>query len=170
MEEYVTPALGTSIAGVTHALATERRKPKESAVALEMLAEGQTFEAVRARTGLNFTAISALRARHETALEDRRKQLAADGFEMAEGLRLLAKQKMQDLADNPEELKKVNLRDLVLPYAIAQDKAFAALGEATRVVVEHKKGVSLEDAVAAIAEARAKVKAASIEVDVTPKE
>jgi hypothetical protein len=80
---------------------------------------------------------------------------------------LLAKQKMQCLADNPDELAKVHLRDLVLPYAIAQDKAFAALGE-NKVIVEHRRGASLEDAMREIEAARAKIRQSAIEVDVTP--
>jgi hypothetical protein len=61
----------------------------------------------------------------------------------------------------------VNLRDLVLPYAIAQDKAFAALGE-NKVIVEHRRGASLEDAMREIEAVRAKIRQSAIEVDVTP--
>jgi hypothetical protein len=43
------------------------------------------------------------------------------------------------------------------------------MGE-NKVIVEHRKGVSLEDAMAAIAAARAKLKEQAIEVNVTPKE
>jgi hypothetical protein len=168
---YVVPALATSVAGVTTGLSTEKKKPREAVLALELLAEGKGARAVAEQTGLGFEAVCALRARHGVALEERRKRLAVDGWEMAEGLRLLAKQKMADLAGSPEEMKKVNVRDLVLSYGIAQDKGFAALGEATKVTIEHKgKGVSLEDARAAIEEARARVREASVEVNVTPVE
>jgi hypothetical protein len=171
-DEYVVPALAVAAASVRHKNAIEQRKPKEAVLAMELLAEGKTHDEIAKITGLGFTAIASLRARHDTAIEDRRKQLSADGFEMAEGLRLLTKKKMAQLADDPEALAKTNIRDLVLPYAIAQDKAFSALGEVSRVVVEHKgKGPTLEEAMAAIAEAKAKVKAASIDVlakDVTP--
>ncbi len=167
----VRPALATSVAAVAremNANAVEVRKPGVAVLALEMLGEGKTYEEIRKATGLTFANISSLRARHEVPLEERRKQLATDGFEMAEGLRLLAKQKMENLADNPEELAKTNLRDIVLPYAIAQDKAFAALGE-NRVIIEHRaKGPTLEDAMKEIEAARAKLRAASVEVVVTP--
>lgn len=166
----VKPGLATAVAtSSVSANAIEKREPVKATLALELLAEGKTYEEVAKVTGLGFTAISALRARNDRPLEERRKQLAADGFEMAEGLRLLAKQKMQHLADNPDELSKVNLRDLVLPYAIAQDKAFAALGE-NKVIVEHRKGASLEDAMNAIEAVRAKLRQSAIEIDVTPPE
>jgi hypothetical protein len=90
--------------------------------------------------------------------------LAADGFELAEGLRLLAKQKLEMLANNPDALAKVNIRDLVLSYGIAVDKGMQALGE-NKVVVEHKAGKpSLEDAMKAIADARAALQKEAISI------
>ena len=166
----VKPGLATAVATAdVRPNAIERREPVKATLALELLAEGKTYEEVAKVTGLGFTAIAALRARNDKPLEERRKQLAADGFELAEGLRLLAKQKMQSLADNPDELAKMNLRDLILPYAIAQDKAFAAVGE-NKVIVEHRKGASLEDAMNAIEAVRAKLRQSAIEIDVTPPE
>jgi hypothetical protein len=131
---------------------------------LEQLAEGNTWEEIAEATGFSFNQISKVKARHETAIEVRRKQLAADGFEMAEGLRLLAKQKLEMLANNPDALAKVNIRDLVLSYGIAVDKGMQALGE-NKVVVEHKAGKpSLEDAMKAIADARAALQKESISI------
>ena len=131
---------------------------------LEQLAEGNTWEEIAEATGFSFNQISKVKARHETAIEVRRKQLAADGFEMAEGLRLLAKQKLEMLANNPDALAKVNIRDLVLSYGIAVDKGMQALGE-NKVVVEHKAGKpSLEDAMKAIAEARASLQKEAVDI------
>jgi hypothetical protein len=115
-------------------------------------------------TGWSFTQIGAVKARHEVAIEVRKKQLAADGFEMAEGIRLLMKQKMAMLADNPDALAKVNVKDLALSYGIAVDKGMLALGE-NKMVIEHKAGKpSLEDAMKAIEEARAALQKEAIEV------
>jgi hypothetical protein len=131
---------------------------------LEQLAEGNTWEEIAEATGFSFNQISKVKARHETAIEVRRKQLAADGFEMAEGLRLLAKQKLEMLANNPDALAKVNIRDLVLSYGIAVDKGMQALGE-NKVVVEHKAGKpSLEDAMKAIADARAALQKEAVDI------
>lgn len=175
-DNFVRPALATSVALVdVNARAAERTHPRESTLALELLAEGRGFEDVSKQTGLTFSQIAALKARHKQPLEERRLALSEDGFEMAESLRLLAKKKIEALSNDEEALSKTSLKDLVIPWAVAQDKGFAALGEATKVVVEHRKGPSIEDAVAAIAEARAKLKGedgddGSIEVNVTPKE
>jgi hypothetical protein len=167
--EYIVPALADAAARIGNPLAVENRKPREAVLAMEMLADGKTHEEIKKETGLTFSAIASLRARHETAIEDRRKQLAADGFAAAEGMRLLLMQKQQMLSEDKEAMKKANVKDLALSYAILQDKGFSALGESTKVVIEHKgKGASLEDAMAAIAAAKAQLKAQSIPVDVTP--
>jgi len=142
----------------------EAREPAKAMLCLELLADGSTWQQVADETGWSFTQIGAVKARHEVAIEVRKKQLAADGFEMAEGIRLLLKQKMAMLADNPDALAKVNVKDLALSYGIAVDKGMLALGE-NKMVIEHKAGKpSLEDAMKAIEDARAALQKEAIEV------
>ena len=142
----------------------EAREPTKAMLCLELLADGSTWQQVADETGWSFTQIGAVKARHEVAIEVRKKQLAADGFEMAEGIRLLMKQKMAMLADNPDALAKVNVKDLALSYGIAVDKGMLALGE-NKMVIEHKAGKpSLEDAMKAIEDARAALQKEAIEV------
>ena len=171
MSNLVSPHLAESLVSA-NPLTVESRNPTMGMLALELLSQGQTWEEIRDATGFNFDQISRIRARHETAIEERKKALAQDGFEMAEGLRLLAKMKMEQLANNPEALAKTNLRDIVLPYAIAQDKALQALGEKKEIVEYRTAKPSLEDAMKAIEEARAsarlKMQAESIEVQAKP--
>ena len=142
----------------------EAREPAKAMLCLELLADGSTWQQVADETGWSFTQIGAVKARHEVAIEVRKKQLAADGFEMAEGIRLLLKQKMAMLADNPDALAKVNVKDLALSYGIAVDKGMLALGE-NKMVIEHKAGKpSLEDAMKAIEDARAALQKEAINV------
>ncbi len=165
-EEYVLPVIAASVAanGVDGTL-TEAKRPKEAVLALERLCQGWTFNEIREETGLSFNAISSLKARNEVAMDIRRQQLAADGFEMAEKLRLLVGKKADMLANDDAALRRVNIRDLVLPYGIAMDKALQSLGEA-KVVVEHRSGKpSLEDAVAAINAAKASLVKDAIPVE-----
>ena len=149
----------------------ERRDPALAVQALDMLANGDSFHTVSKATGLTWETVSRLKARHKMVLDERRAMLAEDALEIAEGLRLLQKEKMRMLAEDPEQLARTNIRDLTLPWGIAQDKFLSALGE-NKVTVEHKAAApSLEDAMKAIEEARAKLKASSVEVitkDVTP--
>jgi hypothetical protein len=161
--ENISPVLLSSLVD-SDCRTLEAREPTRAMLCLEQLAEGNTWEEIAEATGFSFNQISKVKARHETAIEVRRKQLAADGFEMAEGLRLLAKQKLEMLANNPDALAKVNIRDLVLSYGIAVDKGMQALGE-NKVVVEHKAGKpSLEDAMKAIADARAALQKEAISI------
>jgi hypothetical protein len=161
--ENISPVLLSSLVD-SDCRTLEAREPTKAMLCLEQLAEGNTWEEIAEATGFSFNQISKVKARHETAIDVRRKQLAADGFEMAEGLRLLAKQKLEMLANNPDALAKVNIRDLVLSYGIAVDKGMQALGE-NKVVVEHKAGKpSLEDAMKAIADARAALQKEAISI------
>lgn len=148
----------------------EGRDPAMAAKVLEMLADGNSFSAIRKETGLDWETISRLKARHSMVLEERRKHLAQDALDVAEGLRLLQKEKMRMLAEDPDQLARTNIRDLAIPWGIANDKFLSAMGE-NKVVVEHKAGApSLEDAMKAIEEARAKLKAGSLEVVAKPVE
>ena len=142
----------------------ERRDPALAVQALDMLANGDSFHTVSKATGLTWETVSRLKARHKMVLDERRAMLAEDALEIAEGLRLLQKEKMRMLAEDPEQLARTNIRDLTLPWGISLDKYMTVLGE-NKVTVEHKSAApSLEDAMKAIEEARAKLKASSMEV------
>ena len=149
----------------------ERRDPALAAKVLEMLADGMSYRAVQRETGLDWETVSRLKARHSPVLEERRKELAQDALDVAKGLVLLQKEKMRMLAEDSEQLARTNIRDLAIPWGIANDKFLAAMGE-NKVTVEHRSAApSLEDAMKAIEEAKAKLKSSSMEVitkDVTP--
>ncbi len=74
----------------------EGRDPAMAARVLDMLADGNSFKEIRKETGLDWETVSRLKARHSMVLEERRKQLAQDALDVAEGLRLLQKEKMAD--------------------------------------------------------------------------
>lgn len=134
---------------------TEYSNPQGSVQALELVCAGASYRDVELATGIKFAALMGLRARHATAIEVRRQQLAADGFELAEGVRMLAKEKMVKLAENPKELAKTSLRDLAVSYGVFHDKGLMA-AEGNRTIIEHvSKRPTLEDAQKAIEEARA---------------
>ena len=163
--EDITPLAATAFAEKDVSLSTiERRKPREAALALEMMAQGDTYERVTEMTGISYTALVGLKVRHPETLDIRRKMLAQDGFRMAEALRQVAYKKAVMLAEDDDQLKKTNVKDLMSGYAIAQDKAFSALGEAT-IKVEHTgKKMSIEDAQKMINEARSELNKGAINV------
>ena len=123
--ENISPVLLASLVD-SDCRTLEAREPKKAMLCLEQLAEGNTWEEIAEATGFTFNQISKVKARHEMAIDVRRKQLAADGF--------------------------------------AVDKGMQALGE-NKVVVEHKAGKpSLEDAMKAIADARAALQKEAVEI------
>lgn len=142
----------------------EFRDPLKAVQALELLCSGESYSKVTLATGVKFDQLMALRGRHVAAIEVRRQQLAMDGFELAEGVRMLAKEKMVKLAENPNELSKTSLRDLAISYGVFHDKGLSA-AEGNRTIIEHvSKRPTLEDAQKAIEEARAALQKEAIPI------
>ena len=142
----------------------ERTDPGKATRALEMLADGESFRTIQKELGLQWDTVARLKARHKVLLDERRAVLAEDALEVAEGLRLLQKEKMRMLAEDPEQLARTNIRDLAIPWGISIDKYLAVMGE-NKVTVEHKSAApSLEDAMKAIQEAREKLKLGAVEI------
>jgi hypothetical protein len=152
--------------GISDRRYVEAKMPKESVLALEMLSDGEPYRDVEAATGIRWLALAGLKSRHAGALEKRRQQLANDGFLQLEKLRAISERKMDQLMEDEDSLKKMNIKDLILSQAIIQDKAFSAIGEGNRVTVEHKSGQpSIADAMKVIAEARAALQKEAIDVE-----
>lgn len=146
----------------------ERRDPKLAAKIIEMLADGCGYREIKKETGIDWETLCRLKSRHITLIEERRQSLAQDALDIAEGLRLLQKEKMRMLAEDPEQLARTNIKDLGITWGIANDKYLTVMGE-NKVTIEHKSAApSLEDAMKAIEEARAKLKAGSVEILTKP--
>lgn len=145
---------------------TEVREPEKCALALEMLASGETYSAVEAATGIKKKTLVGLRYRHSDAIGVRRERAADDAEHMAERYRAILEQKAEQLEGDSEALARVNPKDLALTYGILRDKASTLRGDASSVV-EHKRGVSLEDARRMIEEAQKRVREEAIEVEVS---
>lgn len=169
MPDSVLPVLATSVSEAARDVRLiEYRKTPEAMLALEMMAEGQSYKEVEAATGITFSTLAALRTRHSDALEVRKRELAAGGFEMAEKARMILNRKFDMLADDDDQIRKMTAKDAALAYAVLQDKALQA-AEGNKVVVEHQKGrPSLEDARAYLdslkAAAREKLRQTSIPI------
>jgi len=163
----VNASVAASVSRVSNPQSTEVQKPREAAQALEMLGRGDSPKCVMVATGLSFGQIAALRHRHKQTLEAHRERFAEDGVELAEKARLIANAKMDQLADDPDELKKLNARDAAVMYAIYQDKTFSALGDNTIKVQHTVVGITIEDAMKEIAAARAKLQSEAILINVT---
>ena len=146
----------------------EARQPERAARLLELMAEGRSWKSIVREENVDWYTLVGLRARHKGLIDKRKEIVAQDAMELIEGARMLQQEKMKMLSEDEGALKRVNIRDLAMSYGIYADKFFMAT-EGNRVTVEHKSSApSLEDAMKAIEEAKAKLKASSVEVLAKP--
>ncbi len=134
----------------------ELMDPNAVANILMMRAEGETVSAIVRESGYSRPTIKRLLHDHEDTVNDQRKRAALNmGYASATYTDLLMKRADQ-LSEDDEELRKLNPKDLALTAAIMQDKSDSAAGRNT-IVIEHRKGPTLDDASAVIAAAKKRI-------------
>ena len=131
----------------------ENTKPHVAAQAMMMLAQGRPYRQIRAATGLGHETIRRLEWNHADTLEEKRKVFSVRFAMIAQEYTDLMFEKAEQLADDPEELKKIQPDKLALTVGIMSDQAAKLSGMATSEL-EHKRGMSIDDALMAIEEAR----------------
>jgi len=141
--------------------------PQGAAKALWGLAQGKSYSAIAKETGIDRKTIRSLEWRHEDTLESKRKDFSRKYAIAAEEYTDLLFQKAEQLADDPDQLKNISPDRLALTVGIMTDKATQLAGMAG-VVIEHRKGASIEDAAAMIAQAKAKIaqRASTVIIDI----
>jgi hypothetical protein len=105
-----------------------------------------------------------MRYDHRDAIDVRRLRAADDAEHVAERYRMLLEVKADQLEGDAESLSKTSAKDLALAYAIARDKSSNLRGDAT-VIVEGRKGMSLDEAAAMIEAAQKRVRGTAIDVE-----
>jgi hypothetical protein len=152
---------------------TEFVKPKKCAIALWRLAQGVAMWRIADETGLDLKTVVRLRWRHTDTLDTRRKEFSRSYAQVADVFTDLLMEKAQQLGSDPESLSKLSPEKLALTVGIMTDKA-AQLSGMAGVIIEHRKGPSIEDASQAITAARAriaeKMRAQAIEAEVITEE
>ena len=151
----------------------ERRDPQGAAKALWMLCQGLPRTRIREQTGLSLACINRLGFRHSDTLESKRKDFAMAYAHAAQTYTDLCMDKAERLMDDPEKLDQISPDKLALTVGIFTDKA-AQLSGMAGVVIEHRRGASVEDAAAMIAAAKARIaektKNAAIEAEIIDNE
>lgn len=144
----------------------EKTDPQGAARALWMLAQGCPSKDIVAATGFDRATVRDLGWRHNDTLETKRKKFSRRYAQVAEEFTNILFTKADRLADNPELLDAISPDKLAVTVGIMTDKA-AMLSGMAGVVIEHRKGASIDDAAMAIAAAKArvaeKIKAQAIE-------
>lgn len=134
----------------------EISNPQAAARILWMLAKGDTLREIARVTGVNRTVIRRLSWRNEDTLETKRKEFSREFALAAEAYKDLLLEKAERLSENPELLDGISPDKLALAMAITTDKSMALAGMAG-VIIETRKGASIDDALKAIEESRQRV-------------
>jgi len=134
----------------------ENYAPGIAAQALWMLAQGGRIKTISQKTGLGHETIRKLEWRHNDTLETKRKEFSMRYAIAAQEYTDLLFEKAEQLSNDPEALSKISPEKLALTVGIMTDKAAQLTGMAG-MVIEHRKGASIDDAMKMIAEAKAKV-------------
>lgn len=139
--------------------ALENRKPNIVAKIIWMLAQGSDYKSIRNIVGVSHEAIRRIDYEHSKnnlAFAEQRK-IFADRYAMAamEYTDLLF-EKAQQLHDNPEMLAQTSPEKLATVVGIMQDKC-SSLSGATSAELNHKEGLSIEDARALIEAAASRI-------------
>jgi hypothetical protein len=138
------------------ALPVELSKPEQAATALWLRAQGSTYKSIEARTGLKFDTIRALCWRQEDTLETKRKEFSRKYAQVAEAFSDILLDRAATLIHDEEAVSQISPDRLAMTIGIMTDKA-AQLSGMAGMVIEHRKGTSVEEAEAAIQAARARI-------------
>lgn len=127
-----------------------------AAKGLWMLAQGKSYKEIRDVTGMGHDTIRRLDWDHRATLDDYRPMFAKRYAMAAAEMTDLIFKKAHQLHDDEEELSKTPIDRLAVAAGILQDHSNRMAGMAT-AVVEHRKGVSIEDAYKEIQLAKARL-------------
>ena len=154
--KFMEKVLETASKCHVHQMMVEFTRPEETALAIKMRAELESLYRIRQATGISIPTLKRLFYTNKETVDELRKKAALNMSFVSETYTELALERADQLAESPDELRKMNPKDLALTAAIFQDKSDSAAGRNT-VGIEHRKGASYEDAQAAIAAARSRI-------------
>jgi hypothetical protein len=139
-----------------HHNCAEHRDPYKCAMALWRRAQGIPLRQIAAELGMTPGGIRRLEITHAKALDEQKRRFSALYAQAATEYTELLFEKADRLRDNPEQLDGISPDRLALTVGIMTDKA-AQLAGMPSTVVEVRSGVSIEDAIKYIEEAKARV-------------
>ena len=134
----------------------ELTKPEAAAKAVWMRCQGIAYHRIEAETGLKYDTIRQLCWRAEDTIETKKKEFSRRYAQIAEMVADALGEKMERMLSNPEQLDAISPDRLALTLGIVTDHS-AKLSGMAGVIIEHRKGASIDDAAKAIAEARARI-------------
>ncbi len=134
----------------------ELAHPEKAAEILWKLAQGLSLKKISEDTGVNRTVIRRISWRHDETLETKKKEFSREFALAAEAYKDLLLEKSERLMENPQLLDDISPEKLALCMAISTDKSMALAGMAG-VIIETRKGASIEDAQKELTAARERI-------------
>tara|TARA_R110002020_G_scaffold19754_1_gene67892 strand:- start:232 stop:765 length:534 start_codon:yes stop_codon:yes gene_type:complete len=140
----------------------EVRDPERACQIIAMLCRGIPHRTIIAETGVNVKALNRLSRDHSEVVQRTKTHRAIQATRLQLKAADALEKKLEDVLEDDEVRAKTSVKDLAMGYGIATDKQRVIHGEGTVVTHEHK--VTLEDARAAIEEAKKEVSQEVIDV------
>jgi len=134
----------------------EVQRPLDAARALWMMSCGVSMTRIGRELKIKTDTIRRLSWRHDDTLQTLKKQFARKCGQTAALYTDLLIDKAEQLMESPDDLRKINPKDLALSMAILTDKSMALSGMAG-TIIEHKSGASVSDAAKIIQEAKQRI-------------
>ena len=139
-----------------HGLSLARTDPDKYGKVLKLLSEQGSYADIQKATGASYQTIAKIERTHAGTTEMWRKRAAAKS-------QIVADMVLERLLEKVDAGEKMSLKEGGILYGILADKGLTLAGEAS-AVVEHRSGVSVEDARKAIEAAQKRVKGEAIDV------
>ena len=140
----------------------ENRDPEKAAQVIALLCRGIPNRTIIAQSGAGKKTLQRLRADHAEVIERTKHYRAVQATRLQLKAADALEKKLEDVLADDEVRAKTSVKDLAMGFGIATDKQRVIHGEGTVVTHEHK--VTLEDARAAIEEAKKEVSKELIDV------
>jgi hypothetical protein len=141
--------------GTTRSARMENLDPEKAARAIALLCRGIPARTIMEQVGATKKTLMRLRKDHSEVIERTKHYRAVQATRLQLKAADALEKKLEDVLEDDEVRAKTSVKDLAMGYGIATDKQRIIHGEGTVVTHEHK--VTLEDARAAIEEAKKEV-------------
>jgi len=133
----------------------ELADPEKACRVIALLCRGIPDRTIMKETGVNTHPLDRLKRDHADVILATKHSRAVQATRLQLKAATALERKLEDVLEDDEVRAKTTVKDLAMGYGIATDKQRAIHGEGTVVTHEHK--VTLEDARAAIEEAKKEV-------------
>lgn len=140
----------------------EHQNSEKACQAIALLCRGVPMRTINKECGVGLRVLRRLKVEHSEVIESTKQNRAIQATRLQLKAADALEKKLEDVLRDDEVRGKTSVKDLAMGFGICTDKSRLLHGENTVVTHEHK--VTLEDARAAIEEAKKEVSKEVIDV------